>query len=219
MIRRGWSSACRGLLDENVVSRAEFDRATADARQSDARAGEIRATIERKTVRAPFGGVLGLRRANLGQYLSAGDPLVTLESLDPIYVNFGVPQQAMNGVRQGRAVRITATDVAAADFAGRITAVDSVVDPATRNLQAQATVANPGGKLRPGMFVQAEVTLGAASAVISLPASAISHPAFGDSVFVVAELKDPQGRPIAACGSSSSKWARAAAIRSPCCRG
>jgi membrane fusion protein, multidrug efflux system len=184
----------QGLLDENVVSRAEFDRATADARQSDARAGEIRATIERKTVRAPFAGVLGLRRANLGQYLSAGDPLVTLESLDPIYVNFGVPQQAMTAVRQGRAVRVTATDVAAADFAGRITAVDSVVDPATRNLQAQATVANPGGKLRPGMFVQAEVTLGAPSRVISLPASAISHAAFGDSVFVVAELKDPQGR-------------------------
>src|ERR1700704_3859052 len=135
----------QGLLDERVVSRAEFDRATADARQSDARAGEIRATIERKTVRAPFAGVLGLRRANLGQYLSAGDPLVTLESLDPIYVNFGVPQQAMTTVRQGRAVRVTATDVAAADFGGHITAVDSVVDPATRNLQAQATVANPGG--------------------------------------------------------------------------
>ena len=98
----------------------------------------------------------------------------------------------MTAVRQGRAVRVTATDVAAADFAGRITAVDSVVDPATRNVQAQATVANPGGKLRPGMFVQAEVTLGAPSRVISLPASAISHAAFGDSVFVVAELKDPQ---------------------------
>jgi membrane fusion protein (multidrug efflux system) len=78
----------QGLLDEHVVSRAELDRAIADARQSDARAGEIRATIERKTVRAPFAGVLGIRRANLGQYLSAGDPLVTLESLDPIFVNF-----------------------------------------------------------------------------------------------------------------------------------
>src|SRR3954451_20236022 len=110
----------QGLLDEHVVSRAEFDRAIADARQSDARAGEIRATIERKTVRAPFAGVLGLRRANLGQYLSAGDPLVTLESLDPIYVNFGVPQQAMAGVRQGRAIRVTASDVSNADFAGHI---------------------------------------------------------------------------------------------------
>jgi membrane fusion protein (multidrug efflux system) len=184
----------QGLLDENVVSRAEFDRATADARQSDARAGEIRATIERKTVRAPFAGVLGLRRANLGQYLSAGDPLVTLESLDPIYVNFGVPQQAMTAVREGRAVRVTATDVAAADFAGRITAVDSVVDPATRNMQAQATVANPGGKLRPGMFVQAEAGVGGSSTITALPASAISYAPFGDSVFVVTDLKNPAGQ-------------------------
>jgi len=185
----------QGLLDEHVVSRAEFDRAVADARQSDARAGEIRATIERKTVHAPFAGVLGIRRANLGQYLSAGDPLVTLESLDPIFVNFGVPQQTMTGVRPGRAVHVTAGDLAAANFAGRITAVDAVVDPSTRNVQAQATVANPGGTLRPGMFVQTEVTLGAPSRVISLPASAISHAAFGDSVFVVADLTDPRGRP------------------------
>jgi membrane fusion protein, multidrug efflux system len=184
----------QGLLDERVVSRAEFDRAVADARQSDARAGEIRATIERKTVRAPFAGVLGIRRANLGQYLSAGDPLVSLESLDPIYVDFGVPQQAMTTLRQGRAVHVTAADLGAADFTGRITAVDSVVDAATRNVQAQATVANPAGKLRPGMFVQAEVTLGAPSRVVSLPASAISHAAFGDSVFVVADLKDARGQ-------------------------
>jgi membrane fusion protein, multidrug efflux system len=184
----------QGLLDEHVVSRAEFDRAVADARQADARAGEIRATIERKTVRAPFAGVLGIRRANVGQYLSAGDPLVSLESLDPIYVDFGVPQQTMSNVRQGRPVHVTVNDSAAVDFSGRITAVDSVVDAATRNVQAQATIANPGGKLRPGMFVQTEVILGAPSRVVSLPASAISHAAFGDSVFIVADLKDAHGR-------------------------
>jgi membrane fusion protein (multidrug efflux system) len=183
----------QGLLDEHVVSRAEFDRAVADARQSDARAGEIRATIERKTVRAPFAGLLGIRRANRGQYLSAGDPLVSLESLDPIYVNFGVPQQAMASMRQGRPVQVTA-DEAATGFAGRITAVDAVVDAGTRNVQAQATVANPAGALRPGMFVHAEVTLGGPSRVVSLPASAISHAAFGDSVFVVGDLKDPNGK-------------------------
>jgi membrane fusion protein, multidrug efflux system len=184
----------QGLLDEHVVSRAEFDRAVADARQADARAGEIRATIERKTVRAPFAGVLGIRRANVGQYLSAGDPLVSLESLDPIYVDFGVPQQTMSNVRQGRPVHVTVNDSAAVDFSGRITAVDSVVDAATRNVQAQATIANPGGKLRPGMFVQTEVILGAPSRVVSLPASAISHAAFGDSVFIVADLKDAHGK-------------------------
>src|SRR6516165_8447406 len=84
----------QGLLNEKVVSRAEFDRATADQRQADARMGEITATIARKTIRAPFSGVLGIRHVNLGQYLSGGDPLVTLESLNPIYVNFGIPQQS-----------------------------------------------------------------------------------------------------------------------------
>jgi membrane fusion protein (multidrug efflux system) len=185
----------QGLLDEHVVSRAEFDRATADARQTEARAGEIRATIERKTIHAPFAGVLGIRRANVGQYLSAGDPVVTLESLDPIYVNFGVPQQAMNAVTPGRSIRVTVGDGNSASFSGRITAIDSVVDSSTRNVQAQATVANPAGRLRPGMFVQAEVTLGAPTRVISLPASAISHAAYGDSVFVVAEMKDAHGQP------------------------
>jgi membrane fusion protein, multidrug efflux system len=185
----------QGLLDEHVISRAEFDRANADYRQSDARVGEIRAMIERKTIRAPFSGLLGIRRVNLGQYLSAGDALVTLQSLNPIYVNFGVPQQAMAQVRSGRDVRITVGDLAGVAFSGRITAIDWVVDESTRNVQAQATLANPDGKLRPGMFVQAEVTLGAASAVISLPASAISYAPYGESVFVVTELKDPSGKP------------------------
>src|SRR5262245_2398386 len=157
----------QGLLDERVVSRAEFDKATADERQAKARVGEINAAIDRKTIKAPFSGVLGLRRVNLGQYLSGGDALVTLQSLDPIYVNFGVPQQAIAQVRSGRAVRVKADDRPDLEMAGRITALDSVVDESTRNVQVQATFANPGGKLRPGMFVQAEVVVGATSAVIS----------------------------------------------------
>jgi membrane fusion protein (multidrug efflux system) len=184
----------QGLLNENVVSRAEFDRATADYRQGDARVGEIRATIERKTIRAPFSGILGIRRVNLGQYLSAGDAVVALQSLNPIYVNFGVPQQAMAQVRAGRAVRVTVNDVSGVEFNGRITALDSVVDESTRNVQAQATLANPDGRLRPGMFVQAEVIVGATGTRVSLPASAISYAPFGDSVFVVTELEDPSGK-------------------------
>jgi membrane fusion protein, multidrug efflux system len=184
----------RGLLDEHVVSTAEFDRANADYRQSDARVGEIKATIERKTIRAPFAGLLGIRRVNLGQYLSAGDALVTLQSLNPIYVNFGVPQQAMVDVRVGRVVRVTATDAAEMSFAGKVTAVDSIVDESTRNVQTQATLSNPAGTLRPGMFVQTEVTLGAPASVISLPASAISYAPYGDSVFVVSDLTDPSGK-------------------------
>ncbi len=184
----------QGLLNENVVSRAEFDRATADQRQSDARVGEIRATIERKTIRAPFSGVLGSRRVNPGQYLSAGDALVTLQSLSPIYVNFAVPQQAMAQVKAGRTVKVTAGDLAGVEFSGRITAMDSVVDEATRNVQVQATLANADGKLRPGMFVQAEVQVGATATIVSVPASAISYAPYGNSVFVVGDWQDPNGK-------------------------
>ena len=99
----------QGLLNERVISRAEFDRATAEQRETEARVGEIRAAIDRKTIRAPFSGILGIRQVNLGQYLAGGDPLVTLQSLDPIYVNFGVPQQdARAQMRAGRDVRVTA---------------------------------------------------------------------------------------------------------------
>ncbi len=183
----------QGLLNERVISRAEFDRATAEHQQADARVGEIRAAIERKTIRAPFTGVLGIRHVNLGQYLSGGDALVTLQSLNPIYVNFGVPQQTAGQMRVGHEVRITTEDLAGVGFPGRVTAVDSTVDEATRNVQVQATLANPAGTLRPGMFVQTHVSLGAARAVVSLPASAISYAPFGDSVFVIADLKDQNG--------------------------
>jgi membrane fusion protein, multidrug efflux system len=184
----------QGLLDERVVSRAEFDQANANERQSRARVGEISAAIDRKTIRAPFSGVLGIRRVNLGQYLSAGDALVTLQSLNPIYVNFGVPQQSMTDVRAGRVVRISSDDRTGVVVEGRITAIDSVVDESTRNVQAQATVANATGALRPGMFVQAEVVVGASSPVISLPASAISYAPYGNSVFVISDLKDQSGK-------------------------
>jgi membrane fusion protein (multidrug efflux system) len=189
----------QGLLKERVISQSEFDRATAEYRGTDARVGEIRAAIDRKTIRAPFAGLLGIRQVNLGQYLAAGDPLVGLQSLNPIYVNFGIPQQDSAQIQVGRDVRVTppagSQVAAAAVLPGRVTAIDSVVDEKTRNVQVQATLANPGGRLRPGMFVQAEVAMGASRTVVSLPASAISYAPFGDSVFVVTELKDPAGRP------------------------
>jgi len=184
----------QGLLNERVVSRAEFDTATAEHRQTEARVGEIRATIERKTIRAPFSGILGIRQINVGQYLSAGDAIVNLQSLNPIYVQFGVPQQEAGQISAGRAVRIAADGMPGIQFAGRVAAIDSIVDQATRNVQVQAMLANPDGKLRPGMFVQTEVILGAARAVVSLPASSVSYAPFGDSVFVVADLKDANGK-------------------------
>ena len=185
----------QGLLSEGVISKAEFDRAVADQKQTEARVGEIRAAIDRKTIRAPFTGLLGLRQVNLGQYLSAGDPVVGLQALDPIYVNFGVPQQAVQQVRTGREVRIAISDQPGTAFTGRVTAVDSTVDEKTRNVQIQATLANPNGRLRPGMFVQTDVVLGTSQKVIALPASAVSYAPFGDSVFIVGDVNGPDGKP------------------------
>jgi len=182
-----------GLVSEGAISRADYDRAVAEQRRTEARVGEIRATIARKTIRAPFSGILGIRQVNLGQYLSGGDAIAPLQSLDPIYVNFGVPQQDAEQLYTGRNVRVTVGDAAGAAFAGRVTAIDSVVDEATRNIQIQATLANPRGTLRPGMFVQAEVILGSSRAV-ALPASAVSYAPYGDSVFVVTDLKDSNGQ-------------------------
>jgi membrane fusion protein, multidrug efflux system len=182
-----------GLVEQDAVSRAEYDNAAAARKQAEARIREIRATIERKTIRAPFSGILGIRQVNLGQYLTGGDPVVPLQSLNPIYVNFGVPQQDAVAMRTGRSVRVTAGELEKTDFSGRITALDSIVDPTTRNVRVQATLANPGGRLRPGMFVQAQVMLGAARPVVALPASAISYAPYGDSVFVVVDLKNEHG--------------------------
>jgi membrane fusion protein (multidrug efflux system) len=155
---------------------------------------EIRATIARKTIRAPFSGILGLRQVNLGQYLAGGDPVVPLQSLDPTYVNFSVPQQDAGEVRIGQTVRVTTDDRNGVAFAGRVTAINSIVDQETRNVQIQATLPNPAGKLRTGMFVQTQVLLGASRLAVTLPASAISYAPYGDSVFIVEDLKDSNGR-------------------------
>ena len=184
----------QGLVDQDAVSRAEYDAAAAAHKQAEAKLREIRATIARKTIRAPFSGVLGIRQVNLGQYLNAGDPVVPLQSLNPIYVNFSVPQQDATQMRNGRTVRITTGDLAGVEFTGRITALDAVVDQTTRNVQVQATLANPGGKLRPGMFVEAQVALGEGRQMVALPASAVNYAPYGDSVFIVTDMKSPQGQ-------------------------
>lgn len=183
----------RGLADEGIVSRADYDRASAEHKQAEARVGEIRAAIARKTIRAPFGGMLGIRQVNLGQYLAGGDPVVPLQSLDPIFVNFTVPQQEVGRLHVGGEVRVSAESMKGAPFSGRITAINSVVDEATRNVQVQATFANPQGRLRPGMFVETTVLRGGSSEVVTLPASAINYAPYGDSVFIVEQVQGPKG--------------------------
>jgi membrane fusion protein (multidrug efflux system) len=183
-----------GLVKAGVISRQEYDQATSQQKATEANVAEIKATIERKTIRAPFTGILGIRKVNLGQYLAAGGAIVPLQSLNPIYVNFGVPQQTSAMVGVGRTLRVTTEDIAGQAFVGRVTAIDSVIDETTRNIQIQATLPNPEGKLRPGMFVNVDVVTGTPQSVIALPTSAINYAPYGDSVYVISDMKDPKGQ-------------------------
>jgi len=181
----------KGLKESGVIAVADYDRAAAQLQQDDAKVGEIRATIARKNIRAPFSGVLGIRQVNLGQYLAPGAPIVPLQTLQPIFVDFAVPQQQVSRLRPGAPVEL---DAVGKRSTGKIAAVDSVVDPATRNVQVRAAFANADGRLHPGMYVEARVVLGASQTALVLPASAISYAPFGDSVFVVEDVKGPDGR-------------------------
>jgi membrane fusion protein (multidrug efflux system) len=185
----------RQLLAKQVISQAEFDRAEAESKQADAAVREIQARIERKTIRAPFSGLLGLRQVDLGQYLNGGDAVVPLQSMDPVYINFALPQQDLAALRIGAAVRVLAENIDVGRAEGVITAMNSIVDEATRNVQVQATFRNPTGRLRPGMFVRVEASLGRGATVIGLPASAVNYAPYGNSVFVVTDMKGANGKP------------------------
>jgi membrane fusion protein (multidrug efflux system) len=181
------------MLAKQIISQADYDAAVAEHEQALAQANDIRATIRKKTIRAPFGGRLGIRQANLGQILREGDPIVTLQSLDPIYVNFSMPQQQLNRLRPGLPVRVTCDALPGMTMDGRITAVNPLVDAETRNIQLQATMGNPGEKLRPGMFVTVAVGLPARKKVLAIPATAVLYAPYGDSVFVVEDDKGGKG--------------------------
>jgi membrane fusion protein, multidrug efflux system len=181
------------LVKAGVISRSEYDSATAQQKATEAQVGDTRAAIARKTIHAPFSGVLGIRQVSLGQYLAAGQAIVSLQSLSPIYVNFGVPQQETSKVIPGHVIRLTNNDLPGMTFTGRITALDSVISEQTRNIQVQSIVTNKDNKLRPGMFVQVELPVGQPREVVPLPASAINYAPYGDSVFVVTDMKDPKG--------------------------
>jgi membrane fusion protein (multidrug efflux system) len=178
------------LSKAGVISKSEYDNAASQQKATEAQVNEVKASIARKTIHAPFTGILGLRQISLGQYLAAGQAIVSLQSVNPIYVNFGVPQQDTPKMKTGRSVRVTSTDLPGIGFPGKITALDSVINEQTRNIQIQATLANPGGKLRPGQFLEVELTLDQPRSVIPLPASAINYAPSGDSVFVVGDIKD-----------------------------
>jgi membrane fusion protein (multidrug efflux system) len=184
----------RGLNEKGVTSKAEDDRAEAELKQADARVAEIRAIIERKTIRAPFAGILGIRQVDLGQYLTGGAPVVPLQTLNPIYVNFAVPQQEVGTLAVGAEVHLAVEGKSGPQAAGRITAINSIVDEATRNVQLQATFDNADRSLHPGMFVEVQVMTGAGTPVVALPASSIQFAPYGDTVFLVEDVKGPSGK-------------------------
>jgi membrane fusion protein, multidrug efflux system len=180
----------RDLRQSNTNSPAELDAADAQAKQAAAQADTLRAVIAKKTVRAPFAGRLGLRLVNLGQILREGDAITNLQTLDPIYVNFSLPQQRLANLTAGTKVRVT-TDAAHGEvFEGEISALNAEVDPVTRNIRVQATIPNRGEKLRAGMFANVEVVLPEQTEVLAIPVTAVSYAPYGDSVFVIEEKKD-----------------------------
>src|ERR1700751_306675 len=140
------------LLAKRTVSQSDFDSATAQFHQAQATVDQYKAVIARKTLRAPFAGIVGIRQVNLGQYLNTGDSVVTLQSFDPIYVNFSLPQQNLSKLACGQNVEVRLDAYGNRVFTGKITAINSLVDQATRNVQVQATLPNSEKRLRPGMF-------------------------------------------------------------------
>lgn len=180
----------RELVATKTISQSNFDNADAHFKQAEAQADNIRAVIAKKTIRAPFSGRLGIRRVNLGQNLKEGEPIVTLQSLDPIYANFLMPQQRLSVVKKGLSVRLTTDSLRGRIVEGEITTISPLVDEATRNIRIQATVANPDELLRPGMYVNVTLLLPEQVDVMVIPATAVLYAPYGDSVFVLEEKKE-----------------------------
>lgn len=180
----------RDLRESNTNSAAELDAADAQAKQAAAQADNLRAVIAKKTIRAPFAGRLGLRLVNLGQVLKDGEAVSTLQTLDPIYINFSLPQQRLSQITVGNGVRLKTDAAVGKTIEGRITAISPEVDPMTRNVRVQATVPNGDEALRAGMFVNVDVILPTSTKVLSIPATAVLYAPYGDSVFVVDEKKN-----------------------------
>lgn len=180
----------RDLRAKNMVSQADLDAAEAQAKQAEAQMDNFRAVIAKKTLYAPFAGRTGIRQINLGQFLSAGDPIVSLQSLDPVYVDFALPQQRLAQLKIGMTVQVAADAFPGQHFTGPLSAMNPEVELATRNIRLRATLANPQGLLRPGMFVTVAAELPETEPVLMIPATAVLYAPYGDSVFVVEEKKD-----------------------------
>ena len=184
----------KDLSAKRVIAQSAYDETKSQYDAAVASVDETQAMIDRKTIRAPFEGFIGIRQINAGQYVKSGDPIVQLESLDPIYVNFALPQQNLAKLQVGQAVQLKADGIPDKVFKGSINAINSAVDTTTRNIQVQATIPNPDHVLRSGMFAGVQVVLPSRESVVMVPATAVQFAPYGDSVFVIKTLKDPQGK-------------------------
>lgn len=183
----------RKLRTDSTVSQSELDQAEASFQQAKANADAIQATINKKTIRAPFSGKLGIRQVNLGEYVDAGKPIVSLQSLTPVYADFSLPQQDLAQIKTGMVVRVSLDTYTNKQFEGTLTAVNPNLDESTRNVRLQATLNNPDQLLRPGMFARIELVLPSAQDVLVVPATAILSAPYGDSVYVIENSTNGSG--------------------------
>lgn len=181
------------LARDQLVSAAEAEERTTTAATARAAVDAQRALIAQKTVRAPFDGVLGIRRVNLGQFVAPGDPIVNLQSLDPIYLDFTLPEQHLPSIAEGTPINATVDAIAGETFGGTITAIEPSVDASTRNFRVQATLRNPDGRLRPGTFARVSFALGGPSNVVVIPQTAVSFNPYGNAVYVISEVDRAPG--------------------------
>ena len=175
----------RTLRTQNMVPQSELDTAEATLKQAQGMADATRAIIQKKTIRAPFAGRLGLRLVNLGQYLDTGKPIVSLQSLTPVYAEFTLPQQELSRLKTGMRVNVTTDTYPGRKFEGTLTAINPELDVATRSVGLQATFENPEQLLRPGMFARVEVMLPEEQAVLVVPATSVLSAPYSDSVYVI----------------------------------
>lgn len=182
----------RGLATQKVVSKAELDAAESKFRRLNAVVDQMRSNIAKKTIVAPFDGQLGIRQVNVGQMISAGQQVIALTALDPVYVDFALPEQYLSKLTQGLEVTVHADAIPGREFKGKLTAINSMVDNLTRNISLQAKLANRDHALRPGMFAKVDVTLPETKKTIVIPGSAVSYAPYGDSVFVIEKQRDPK---------------------------
>lgn len=182
------------LSDQNMVSKAELDSAEATLKQTQGNAAAIQATIEKKTIRAPFGGRLGIRQINLGENLDTGKAIVSLQALTPIYTEFSLPQQELARLKTGMTVRLATDAYPGRDFTGTLTAINPDLDPSTRSVGLQATFDNSEQLLRPGMFARVQILLEDERKVLIIPATSVVSAPYGDSVYVIEPARDDKGK-------------------------